>query len=330
MSLFSVRLFSRVSVLLVRFGENGSYRASLYPIGLSRDAGAVREWTEEEKPDIPGKDPLLLLVCGQGVICKGAEGAEGVIARVEADAERFAWSRHREESGEFFCFVQRAQVAPLLESLENVPLVDARYVPEPEEAEKAASERAEEVFRKDLSWRGVLSPTPRGTLLCGMLVRRLRLPLLAGTLLLLSGNYIVGGSLGERRGELQQQVAGLEKRRGQQQQLGEQKRKLLTDFARGLPCRYSLLCDRIGAAVPAEVTLLALEVQPLRKEPAEGAPLELSERRVRITGVCLKAEAANELSERLRRESFTQELSLSRLEPDGREGLLHFTITLGL
>lgn len=339
MAAFPTWLFQRVSVLLVRFEEEGRYRATFYPLCLHKGkvclSGGVHPWSPEaEKPEGIEKHPLLVLCYGQGVVCKPTDGSSGVMERVEADPERFLWSRCRsgEEEAEYFCFVQRIQVAPLLERLEGLPLADVRYIPAPEEkrSEETTAARAREYFQKDLSWGRLLLPSVQGALLGSMLARRLRLPVLIGVLLLLMGNYLLGERITQQRRELQQELSALEKGRGEQDRSSQQRRRLLTEFERNIPLCYSLLCDRIGSIVPAAVTLFSLEVQPLQKELVLLTPLTLAENSVQITGVCLEAALATELTTRLGQEPFARELTLARLERDSQDGLLHFTITLQL
>lgn len=200
----------------------------------------------------------VLVVCGQGVVTK-PEGCQ-VVARVEADPETFLWS----SAGGATSFVRRERLQSVL-----AVLAAEGCVPVAVYCTDAAADfgQAAGVYARQLGdtlgWRMLVRLTPEASAVAQALVRRLGFQVLGLCLLLLAANAMLAPRLNARRQTLQAALAARERTASGAASADARQRELLARFSAGSGVPRSLLCDRVGGAVPERVVLTALDVEPL-------------------------------------------------------------------
>lgn len=264
------------------------------------------------------KGVAVVTVSGHGVVAKPADAE--IAARVRADADTFVWS----ESDGRIAFVRRERLQPLLDELSAAGVYPQLL------AIAITPEAAVQEFFDSLRWRELLRLDDRASALAQAAVRR-ALPVWLGALfLLLCVNAVVGPEWQSRRQTLidarqAQDAAGTQSARSSLRQ-----RQLLESFRQRLPVDYWLLADRIGRAVPPEVALLQLELEPLAGRIEAGKPVKRAERTVRITGRSRMSSAITGLNETLTRLPAVREVRLTQVERVRDDERLQFQIELRL
>ena len=324
-----------LSILWVRFETSDRWTLILYHLHSRKGRPSIiRHETLDENAPWPEANvyPVLVLCGGHGVIVKESETATDLIARVCNQNDRFRWSRYPDSSGEHFAFAQRTQLLPLEEWLQDVPVVDLQLsaLPNPDQQSRATLERADRFYRPELSWKMFLKPSAQSTILANGIVSRLRLPVLGLLLLLLIGNYLLSDHLTAQKQQWQQQVDIARTRLGQQERLSDQKQQLWQDFNRLPEIPYALICDRIAEAVPADISLTELSVQPLQKKLEEHKTLALDERIITLKGMAIQADEITEFAQRLQQNPLIQTLTLIRLEQETETPFFRFHIRMSL
>lgn len=306
-------LIGPVRVFDVRWAADGGYTSSVF---------RCRPGTEPEEvdynPETVRKYVWLLTVSGHGVVSKPAD-APGIAARVSADAETFVASR----ADGVLSFVRRERLQPLTDELASSGVY-------PQRIEVARPPRSvADAFYDQVRGRDLLHLEERASSLAQTAARRLLLPVLGTFLLLLGVNAVIGPSLQTERGRLEMQEAQL-RRTGEVREAGTAERnRLLGDFARRLEVPYAILCDRIGACVPGQVRLTALEIEPPRKRFESGKPLLRSERTVVVRGECDGSSEIGNFVRRLEQTGLARRIRLELVE-SRREGGLRFSLNLEL
>lgn len=330
------RLTGPVTVLCIRFTDAEHYATRLFV--LERGGVPLRIVRQHAEPDAATLKkecsirPVLISVSGYGIITKPSEDA-AIVEKVTADPERFAWSLSDEtDTPGSISFVRREQVEPLGQRFaENgIPSVGIRYGPAAADPEQEAERQAEHFYRDSLKWRTLLRPTPEGSQIARTLGRRLRLPVLGLTLLLLLLNTLVYDSLRERRAKQRTVLSAREKTQNVSQARSGQRRAVIADFSRRLPYRHALLLDRTASHVPTAVTLSTLAVQPLSKTLEDGRDPALVSGTLSIRGVTDDAAAVSVLMAGLKSEPPVREARLEQLEQNRESGSTEFKITVAL
>lgn len=330
------RLTGPVTVLCIRFTDAEHYATRLFV--LERGGVPLRIVRQHAEPDAATLKkecsirPVLISVSGYGIITKPSEDA-AIVEKVTSDPERFAWSLSDEaDSPGSISFVRREQVEPLGQRLaENgIPSVGIRYGPAAADSEQEAERQAEHFYRDALKWRTLLCPTPEGSQIAGTLGRRLRLPVLGLTLLLLLLNTLAYDSLRERRAKQRTVLSAREKTQNVSQVRSGQRRAVIADFSCRLPYRHALLLDRTASHVPTAVTLSTLAVQPLSKTLEDGRDPALVSGTLSIRGVTDDAAAVSVLMAGLKSEPPVREARLEQLEQNRESGSTEFKITVAL
>lgn len=336
------RLTGPVTVLCIRFTDAEHYATHLFVLEHGREQlRTVRQSAEPDAATLKKEcsiRPVLISVSGHGIITKPSEDA-AIVEKVTADPERFAWSfsdaalrSDPDARTGSISFVRREQVEPLGQRLaENgIPSVGIRYGPAAADPEQEAERQAEHFYRDALKWRTLLCPTPEGSQIAGTLGRRLRLPVLGLTLLLLLLNTLAYDSLRERRAKQRTVLSAREKTQNVSQVRSGQRRAVIADFSRRLPYRHALLLDRTASHVPPAVTLSTLAVQPLSKTLEDGRDPALVSGTLSIRGVTDDAAAVSVLMAGLKSEPPVREARLEQLEQNRESGSTEFKITVAL
>ena len=208
------------------------------------------------------KGVAVVTVSGHGTIVKPADSQ--LAARVRDDRATFLW---REHDGRI-AFVRRERLQGVLAELSEAGIHPQRIeVSAPPDA--AAGE-----LLAGLGWRQLLRPTAEGSSLAQAVVRRAALPVLGLFLCLLAANAAVAPSLNTRRQTLQKELSARERTASTAADATDRQRTLLAEFSARPAVSRAVVCDRIAEAVPAQVVLTRLAVEPLTKRFEAGKPLQ--------------------------------------------------------
>ncbi len=263
-----------------------------------------------------GKAPLLVAVCGYGVIAKDA--ASDATAKVTAPGSGFLWQR---DAGQVV-FVREAQVESFA-ALKPLAIVCGASAAD---AGRIAAHHYDEHTRL----RDLLRPTPESSTLASLLARRIQMPVLCVLLALLAANAFVGARVLDRWQAAQAERTALEKRLGQADNTSRNRAQTLAEWGRIPPHGFAWLCDRAASAVPRDVTLASLTIQPLLKAIEEGRQPRFSENEMVVTGHTRRSESVSEYAAALGTLGLAGQVRLSSVEYDREKGTYTFRINLEL
>ena len=138
-------------------------------------------------------------------------------------------------------------------------------------------------------------------------------------LCLLAANAAVAPSLNTRRQTLQKELSARERTASTAADATDRQRTLLAEFSARPAVSRAVVCDRIAEAVPAQVVLTRLAVEPLTKRFEAGKPLQRQERTAVSTFV-----------ERLAGAACCRTVRLTNVERERDAERLVFRIEIGL
>lgn len=336
------RLVGPLAVLRVRFTDAENYTIHLFVLACDRDG--FRMLKETAGPDAAALKkecairPVLIRVCGHGVITKPVDGSP-LVEKVTADPETFAWSfsdqdiRPGQDSrAGTISFVRREQIGPLEAYFAENGIFTGNicYDSPAAEPEQDARLQAERFCRDRMKWRIAVRPTHEGCMIAKSLSRRLRLPVLGLMLLLLIVGTLAADSLKDRRAEQQTLLTAQEKTRGASQARSGQRRAAVAEFSHRLAYRHAWLLDRTASHVPPEITLTSLAVQPLIKKLEDAKDPLFASETLSVRGRTDDAAAVSRLMADLKSDPPVREAKLEQLEQNRENGLTEFKITVAL
>ena len=207
------------------------------------------------------KGVAVVTVSGHGTIVKPADSQ--LAARVRDDRATFLWSEHDGR----IAFVRRERLQGMLTELSEAGIHPQRI------EVSAPPDTAAGELLAGLGWRQLLRPTAEGSSLAQAVVRRAALPVLGLFLCLLAANAAVAPSLNTRRQTLQKELSARERTASTAADATDRQRTLLAEFSARPAASRAVVCDRIAEAVPAQVVLTRLAVEPLTKRFEAGEAL---------------------------------------------------------
>lgn len=280
-------LLNRITFVLTEYASDGTYRTEMR---LWRSGNLIPVERSAAKNSL-----VAVVVCGHGVVTKPDDAQ--IAMRVKADAGTFLWS----SANSRISFVRRERLQGLQEGLvvDNILPISIFCTDSVADFGALAAVFAEQIYA-GLRWRTLLRLTPESSVVAQVLVRRVALPVMGLFLLLLSANALFSPQLNTRRQSLQAQVATLDRTTSDAALSGVRQRELLAEFATRSSNSRATLCDRIAGAVPEQVVLTLLEIEPLTKRFEAGKPLL---RRNGMAVICGTASGAADIS------TFVQQLS---------------------
>ena len=294
---------------------------------LTSDSHTIAAWccradrTAEQTaydPAAVAKEVVLVTVTGHGTLSKPA--ASELAARVRSDEETFLWNEH----DDLISFVRRERVQGVLAELSEAGIhPQAVFV-------ALAPDAAVARWREGFRWRQLLRPTAEGSSLAQAVVRRAALPVLGLFLCLLAANAAVAPSLNTRRQTLQKELSARERSASTAADATDRQRTLLAEFSARPAASRAVVCDRIAEAVPAQVVLTQLSVEPLTKRFEAGKPLQRQELTAVVAGTAPAAGDVSTFVERLAGAACCHTVRLTNVERERDAERLVFRIEIGL
>lgn len=329
------RMLGELTVAVVRFADAEKTETTVYTVRCARsgpdtpvrvaDTGA-----KKGAATLKGR-PILFVAIGHGVISKRGAQASALADKVTAEPEKFVWSSAGADGDFYFSFMRREQLVAATGDWEGKGAVLLHVCcSAAERPDDAAAEAATLFIRESVNWKSLLRPTERGALLAGIVVRRLRLLVLALLLALLAGNGLLKGRLQQRSAAMRARTALLQKEQGEAGRLSDEKRRVLDDFRRRGPYRFSLFCDRIGRRVPDGLVLDGLQLLPFGEPGRNEKNATPSAPEIRIAGHSRSAETIAGFLAGLRAEAFASGALLRSVEQGREPGVFTFSIGIPL
>lgn len=161
-------------------------------------------------------------------------------------------------------------------------------------------------------------------------VRRAALPVLGLFLCLLAAGAAVAPSLNTRRQTLQKELSARERTASTAADATDRQRTLLAEFSARPAVSHAVVCDRIAEAVPAQVVLTRLAVEPLTKRFEAEKPLQRQERTAVVAGTAPAAGNVSTFVERLAGAACCRTVRLTNVERERDAERLAFRIEIGL
>ena len=241
------------------------------------------------------KGVAVVTVSGHGTIVKPADSQ--LAARVRDDRATFLWSEHDGR----IAFVRRERLQGMLTELSEAGIHPQRI------EVSAPPDTAAGELLAGLGWRQLLRPTAEGSSLAQAVVRRAALPVLG-----------------------QKELSARERTASTAAEATDRQRALLAEFSARPAVSRAVVCDRIAEAVPAQVVLTRLAVEPLTKRFEAGKPLQRQERTAVVAGTAPAAGDVSTFVERLARAACCRTVRLTNVERERDAERLVFRIEIGL
>lgn len=311
-------LFDKIAFLRVEYAPDGSYRRAWF-------LRTKRKVVPYEGSAVPTGSLVVAVVCGSGVVTK--PDSASILERVRADEETFL----RTSFGGTTSFVRRSQLEGLLAELAAEKIYPFRVLCTDAASDfTAIAEASAATLCDSLKWKELFRFSESSSAALQTLTRRCALPVLGIVLCLLVVNTLYGSSLNSRRQQLQMELERREQSTSKQASASERQQKLLAAFQTRPPVGFDILCDRIAAAVPDEIRLTGLEIEPPVKRFEAGKPLLRRDRAVFVSGSSKNSAAVSRFTGALSELSFCQSVRLTSVEKERDGGNLHFLIEIGL
>lgn len=311
------RILNRIAFVRAEFLSDGSLRTEVFE--WSGGKCAPVEW-----PAVKGA-LTAVVVCGQGVVSK-PDDAE-ISMRVKADGKTFLWSSADGRTS----FVRRERLQAIMRDIEDRKIVPMEVFCADAATDFCASaDGFAAQLRDSLRWKRLLRPCRESSAAAQAVVRRLALPVLGVFLILLVGNMLFSSGINTRRQLLQRELTAREHTASTSASVDARQQELLSQFAARPAVRRTVVCDRIAHAVPAQVTLTSLEVDPLAKRFEARKPFLCKEGGVLIEGTAPTAADISLFTGRLSELTCCREVRLTSVEKQRDGSRLSFRIELGV
>ena len=313
------QIIPRFNVVVADYGDSKDCRLLLYECRCKKGEIEVGPLQERSEPDKSWDTaPVLLYVCGYGVIGKPAGQAEQIVA----DKEKFISSQQGDGS---VCFVRKSQVGPLLDKLEKT-LLHVECV----NSDINILACAKKYYASAVSWKNLVRPDSMGARLSAQLYKKAKLFVLVVVLGMLSVNFAVRGTIDKKYAEGHALLGALQNEKGRQNELSKQEQDMMKEFAVGISSGFALLSDRIGAALPGPVILRNLAIQPPVKRLEEGKPFKVEASKVVVKGESADAAGISLFATRLKGIDGVRDLKISSVGQNRDGQSLNFVIEIEL
>lgn len=306
-------IFGRIAVVDIRFLPDGTTDKRVFL--CRRDGDAL---LSEEPLNVLAKRYATVAVCsGAGVISRPLRG-DSAEARIKSDGGEFVWN----ETDNGISFMRRDAFAAAIPTMNDDVVLQRIYcdLPPTEAARR---------FRESVVWRDVFRIDDRGSALCLSIAKRAMLPVLMTYLVAVAAGTVLRCRYDSRGQALQAELASLDAARRSASVFSAEYDRLADAFARRLPMKYSVMCDRIGAGVPNGIRLTALDIEPLSKRYKVGETLKRTERLVALTGKCSEPSSAVALTDYLSEQRLFAGVELRSITRT-RDGDMEFKIEMRL
>ena len=134
----------------------------------------------------------------------------------------------------------------------------------------------------------------------------------------------------DSRQTLQKELSARERTASTAADATDRQRALLAEFSARPAVSRAVVCDRIAEAVPAQVVLTRLAVEPLTKRFEAGKPLQRQERTAVVAGTAPAAGDVSTFVERLAGAACCRTVRLTNVERERDAERLAFRIEIGL
>ena len=308
-------ILSYYHVAVASYEHGGDYSVLLYRCRYRSGeitSGPPEVITKRDK--FINSTPLLLYVCGYGVISKPAEQASQIVS----DRETFISTP---QSNGTVCFVRRLQIEQLLErtgnSLLNVACIGV---------DADAISLGRDYYISHVRLKNLLRLDTTGLQLSAQLYKKAQLPVLIAVLGILLINFAVGGAVEKKYNENRALLITLQNAKGRQDELSKQEQDMLKELGTGIHTGFAYLSDCIGSAVPESVTLHSLSVQPPVRRMEEGKPFSVEANKIIIKGSSTDAAGVSLFVSQLNEIERVRNLKISSMEQNREGQSLNFVI----
>ena len=299
---------------------------------LSRFVVVVVTLRKEEKPEVvfyrgrwkkgivcigvgdevqPDRWPVLVLFTGYGVIAKSCGGNTDWAARVTTGDE-FLWEWMDIEGKRQLVFVRREEIVPWQERWEKEGWALAGFSLSAVADAPFLEAWVGRTYRHWWTWKYWREGKKAQQVICTLLLKRLKWPVLLLALVLLGGGYPLQTSL-QRRVLQQQQELSLWRKKIQLRRDDEGRARRMSGMLTGRG-RLAPLFDRIAVAVPRGVTLVRLEANPPQRRVEAGKPLVLKEGCLVVEGYTREPADVALFTEKLGSTGYSWRVTLERGE----------------
>lgn len=329
------KILPRAGVLTVIFSDGDNYTVRLLKC---RRRGGATECSDAEDvagPEDIGKEltscPVIVAVGGYGVISK--ETSADITGKVMADESGFLWSEH----GGTISFVREQQLAGLRRTLEDarakVVLTECiRHEKNAgdERLKQTVTEIVDRFYTKNLRFGNIIRPTAQGSALAQLAASKLKLPVLGIVMLVLTINALYAPKVRGRYENARMEFEAVSKTIGQSGEASRRQQEFLAEYARTLPRRISLMCDRTAMALPGDITLTSLAVQPPARSPENNRKTVFANDCMVITGESPSSGSISQYVAALGGLDFARQVHLTSVQQEKDNNMFVFKITVDL
>lgn len=328
------KILPRFAILRIFFEDAGSYVAELAIYNFNGFAtelqasicNAIVDHIEKEAKGLP----LFIAYGGFGVISKEVATNLEIVEKVKNDNDSFVW----DEVDRHIAFLRKDRVSEVFSKYrleKNTPLAMFCFTSgTPLSLQKESLDRSLSFYEDVVNLPVMLKPSVAGSVLCRMIVSKLKLPIFAILLLILVVNVFANKNIRVNHGRSEARLEQLERERGRGNEVALRNKQMFAEFNRKPPFEYSWLCDRMGIVLPEGITLTLVTIQPMQKALEEGKKPMVEHDRIMIKGVAQEADDISYYTVALGKLIRSANVKLISVERTRDADMLDFSISIDL
>lgn len=308
----------------------------VYGYGFKRKGmTCLQEWEAEGRESVEQRGerlPCIVVFMGYGVVTKSTDAQPEIIRKVKQGTD-FLWREGKERNS--LHFMRRAQAAELLEEWEKkgVPIADVQvragtYSQQCPESQVLPQETVSGFFKMIGLQTLFIRPDQQSRVLANLIYGRLKLPALVLLFVLLAVNYPLQRHFQEEKAMQQTELKRLQQKDDARQSGLQKNATLMQEFRRLSEMAVCRIADRVAAAVPAEVKLQCLTVNPVSGRIEEKKELRVQSPYVYVEGIAAGTSEVSHYTEQLAKDCPEWKVQLLSLEKEKKGSVFKIGIQL--
>lgn len=323
----------KVNILKIRYISNNDYNLDSFLVALNQK-GKGNILSSEDHVQLESfrtKYPLLIFVCGYGIISKNTGDASNleIIEQVKSDASSFIYNGN-EENGNFL-FVRRSQLECIVSVLANkkMTLFPIMLFNENEfESNFLQIEYAVRLLQQEISWAKLFRPSGYSAVIAERIYKKTRIYVLVAVLVFLIANAFANSILSEEYASVNFEVQKLDRETGKKNDIQKSIIKEYRAFKEGYIWPVSYICDCIAASLPEQIVLNLIQLYPPQKARDKKQPPEFIKDTAYIEGHSLTHDAIAVFIANMHSSVPLKSITLDYIKQDAKTGKFNFRISV--
>lgn len=325
------KILNRVNILTVIYRNDSDYSVHFTTVKKSRKEYITKSSDVLGSIEKAGNElkscPTIVIIKGYGVVCKKIEPSHEILLKIKDPAGEFIWT----ESDGHICFVRSAQAKDIFQQLGLVRAKTFSVICSGEDAgDEDAAKRIAEAYFSELTFKNVLRPTAKGSVLAMSLVGKVKFYILGLLLILAASNAVLKPKARAEYEGLRLELEALNGKYGNDVSSSKRKKEIFAPFYNRPTVPISVICDRIAMLLPAEMALTEIVAYPLAKKLENGKMPEFRNGLLQLSGYAKNSSDISQYVMTLEKGFITSDINLAGVDYDKDSRLYSFKINIGL